>query len=271
MIGREPAAHGSLLFLAVVGVAACGPAPDKYAPQSADAEEIARGISRGFGLTSAFIQAGAIQTTQPAGSAVQALKLRAGTETNNCATVVINGLVVSATFDGNGATGCKLASVGLTVGGSVDVTVSGGMGSDILLSFNMHLTVDGKALSGYVTASTSDGNQYKYGTSKLGWDGGATATVPKLTAGYDTIQTTVSGVGTMTGRSGTDLKLQLDSVETAFADCYPDGGDVVISLPTGDVVVSFTEPGARSGVAVIGDPTASTIFTQLPARTNCPR
>ena len=260
-----------LALVAVVTLAGCGAAPDPNAAVAADLEEVARGANRAFGLTTAFVQAGVVQVTALPADIVTAVQQRVQTETNSCASTQVNGASLTATFDGNGSKGCKLASVGITVTGTTTLVVTGGMGSAALLTFQLNLNVDGKALSGTITARTTDGNTYVYQSSQLGWDSGTSASLPALTPGYDAMQATITATGMMTGRSGTNVPIMLTSVETGFTDCYPDDGNAVATLPKGAVTVSFTADGARSGVAVIGDPATSTITTQLPSRLNCPR
>ena len=264
--------RGLALLVAALASGCGGGTTNPSGGRAADLEIGLRAVNRATGSTVAFAAPGVVVTNQPEDVVASAIVQRVRSETSNCAKATSNG----SSFDADFGAGCAVASAGASFSGTVHGVVVRTVQMTptqtthtVTLTLTLALTVDGQMLSGTITPVTTDGNVFTYHADVM--LAGVHAQTPSFSAGIAGQGATVDAIGgTLTGPAGS-FAWDLSTVREGFADCYPSGGDVALTTPSGKETYSFTTATAQSGAASLTPPGGVAAPLTLPARPGCPR
>jgi len=172
-----------------------------------------------------------------------------------CGSVSVSGTTVTADF--GSLPGCTLAN-GAVISGTIAVTVTK-TGSSLAVAFQFtNATVNGTALGGSATFTTSDGSSFTlnanvtWGTSSFG----ANAFTVSGASGSITLN------GTITNGGDAQSSLTFASVVWKLGDCYPDAGTLTIDKGIVTETMTFDAQSATSGqvVVTIGKKSVNTLL-----------
>jgi hypothetical protein len=230
----------------------------------AELDALGRGPNRAFALATALVSPGTLLLTAMDDNLLTSINLRLGTETSQCAMRTQVPGTLTVTFPGDG---CALATGGITVSGTMTITIARD-GSTVRILDMMDLTVDDEPITGELVVVTTDGNQFTYTT--LASISGHTFNIPVLTGTSinSTTDTTANGnspVG-MTMRT-----LTYTGITQRFSACHAHAGSVqlVSASENIDRTITYADETPQSGNATFLDHGVSTVVT-LPAIKSCP-
>jgi len=161
-----------------------------------------------------------------------------------CGTLSVSGTTLTASF--GPLPGCTLKN-GVVLSGTFAVTVTKS-GSSLTVTFTFtSATVDGTALSGTASFTTSDGMTLTVNANVT--VGTTTISTNNLTVVGGNGAITLSGFVTNTGDANTTL--QLSSVVWSSGACYPSAGTLTITKGVLSETVTFNAATATTGVVAV--------------------
>jgi hypothetical protein len=181
---------------------------------------------------------------------------------NGCGMVTVGGMTVTAAF--GTAPGCTLK--GVTVSGTLTVSVSkSGSTTTVSLDF-MSFELNGSMLSGTETFGTTDGTNF---SATIDIVYGSRTAKGNLTIAGAMNAFTLNGMLVQT-ENGIATNLVLTNVHYALNNCYPDSGTVQLTEGLLKGTSTFTAQTANTGVYDVQTGRKTTMKT-LPAYGSCPK
>lgn len=245
------------------GMAAEGPtAEDKDQLDSAGAAQSA--TTGMLALADSFFDFDPVlDPTKTAEANAQAVGATITTKLAGCGAVTVSGTTVTANF--GAPPGCTL-STGLQVSGAVSLAVTKtGTTLNVALTFTQ-LVVDGTALAGTASFTTSNGSTFQV-TANL--TTGAGAAVVNLTVVGQPASFVLDGTTALT-EGGRSTTLTFTQLHAAAGQCYADRGAMGVVKGSLTSSVAFNAQTPSTGVVQVTQG-RRTFPATLPAYGSCPR
>ena len=248
--------------------AACGTSSGPPQGLIAELDALARGPNRAFALSTALVAPGTLLLTGTDDNLLNAVDIRLSSETSDCAKRAQVPGMLSVSFASSSGNGCVLATSGVTVSGSMQLTIARD-GSVARIIAKLDLVMEGEPLTGELVVVTSNGTTFTYTT--LAALSGHTFNIPMLTGQPIDRATAVTGTGTTPGTGTTMRQLKYANLTQRFQACHARVGTIeLISASEGiDRTLSFADNTPQDGVATFTDNGVVTTVT-LPSVPSCP-
>jgi len=263
--------RSTLLFVLVAALslsAACGSSSGPPNDLLAELDAIARGPNRTFALSTALVSSGTLLLTGTDDNLLTAIDIRLSSETSDCAKRTQVPGMLSVSFMSATGGGCTLATAGVTVSGTMQITIARDT-SVVRIVNKLDLVMEGEPLTGELVILTSDGSAFRYTT--LAALAGYTFNIPMLSGQPIDRATVVDVMGNTPGTGTTMRQLKYVNLTQRFQACHARVGSVeIVSASEGiDRTLTYGDETPQDGIATYTDNGAVTTVT-LPTVPSCP-